>query len=255
MVTVFILCAGSGDRWCNYLGVPKQLLSFGGETLVDRTARLVQERDQRRTYCVTRDSRVFSSRCEHLFVNPTESILATVLATRRYWGARNVFLLGDVFYSRRAMGAILGCRRALVFWGRPWPSALVQCGHGEIFGLSFEAAAERQVCDLVARGLSIASSASQTNLWNLYQLAGGLPLGSSRYLPNLLVPIDDYTNDIDTATDYQRRRRLYDCISTGSEPSLAVSFRSLVSRPKHWYGRLQWQFVNQSVRRKVEVTI
>jgi len=40
---VLILCAGDGSRWGNYLGVPKQLVTINGETLLDRTIRLLRE--------------------------------------------------------------------------------------------------------------------------------------------------------------------------------------------------------------------
>jgi hypothetical protein len=212
MQTVFILCAGSGDRWGDYLGVPKQLVTFGDETLIGRIVRLVVERRAGSVYCVTRDLRISLPEHKTLIVHDSDSLTATILATQRYWSRRNVFLLGDVFYSESAMSRTLECQRSLAFLGRPWPSALVKCGHGEMFGLTFCASANHIIQHLLERGRQVRRAGAQANLWNLYQLAGGIPLGSSRYLPSLLVPIDDCTNDIDAPIDFWRRRELYEKI-------------------------------------------
>jgi choline kinase len=40
--SVFILCAGRAERWNNYLGIPKQLIAFNNESLLDRTIRLIK---------------------------------------------------------------------------------------------------------------------------------------------------------------------------------------------------------------------
>lgn len=222
MLSVFILCAGDGARWNNYLEVPKQLITFGGETLIQRTVRLIEKRKAAGiVYCVARDSRVSLLNHETLVFGSTDSIAETVLTTRPYWSDRNVFLLGDVFYSDLAVARLLESRRALTFGGRPWPSSLVKCGHGEMFSLKFESQCADRVCNLLRVALSCRLTLGYANLWILYQLAAGLPLGSSQYLPELLLLIDDYTNDIDTPIDYHRRRELYETVAlceTGARP-------------------------------------
>jgi hypothetical protein len=241
MLTVFILCAGNGDRWNDYLRIPKQKILFGGEALIERTARLVTEQEQRRVYFVARDSRILLPQYDTVFVPRTKSLAETILATYRFWDNRNVFLLGDVFYAERAISLILGCQRGLAFFGRPWPSAYVKCGHGEMFGLTFSTGNAGSMCSLLERGLSSMRTGAQANLWNLYQLAAGLPLGSSRYHPQLLVPIDDCTNDIDTPIDYQRRRWLYEKVSSEGERGAFLTLRSLTLLPKHYLGIFRWR--------------
>jgi hypothetical protein len=196
-----------------HLGVPKQLITFGGEALIERTARQITERKQSRVCVVSRDPLISLPQHDTLLIPETDSLTETILATCPYWSDRNVFLLGHVFYSERAVSVILECQRELVFFGRPWPSSLVKCGHGEMFGLTLAARDANDIHNLLALGLSYKSAGAPANLWNLYQLAGMLPLGSSQYLPRLLTPIDDYTNDIDTPIDYLRRNWLYEKIS------------------------------------------
>lgn len=38
-----IMAAGEGKRWNNFLGVPKHLIEINGETLLERTTRLLKE--------------------------------------------------------------------------------------------------------------------------------------------------------------------------------------------------------------------
>lgn len=240
MSAVFILCAGDGARWNDHLGIPKQLITFGNERLIDRTARLVSSHGNSDLCSVTQDSRISITPYKSLFVSRTESVTETILRTGTLWSDRNVFLLGDVFYSEHALALILQCERSLVFFGRPWPSAFVKCGHGEMFGLSFAADAAEFVQGLLASALS-RRAAAEASLWTLYQLAGGLPLRSSQYLPELLVPIDDYTNDIDTPIDYRRRGRLYERISSRGERAMRLRLRTLALLPAHRLGLFHWR--------------
>lgn len=240
MSSVFILCAGDGARWNDHLGIPKQLITFGNERLIDRTARLVSSHGNSDLCCVTQDSRISITPYKSLFVSPTESVTETILKTSTQWSDRNIFLLGDVFYSEHALALILQCKRSLAFFGRPWPSAFVNCGHGEMFGLSFTAGAAEVVQDLLASALSRRAE-TEARLWSLYQLAGGLPLRSSQYLPELLVPIDDYTNDIDTPVDYRRRGRLYERISSRGEQAMALRLRTMAILPAHTLGLFHWR--------------
>jgi hypothetical protein len=244
MLSIFILCAGSGERWNQYLGVPKQMIPFGNETLIERTLRLLSKQDQRRVVCVVRDSEMTLTRYNTLSLSRSDSLAETILATRPYWSDRNMFFLGDVFFSERAVERILSCERRLAFFGRPWPSALAQCGHGEMFGFTFGASAISSVQSLIDRSLTNGPRNAQPNLWNLYQLAGGLPLGSSRFIPRLLVPIDDYTNDIDTPIDYLRRGDLYESISLGRATPASLLSRSLRLLPNHRLGILRWWMLN-----------
>lgn len=240
MIHVFILCAGSGDRWDNWLGIPKQLITFGTETLIERTARLVAESSPERMYCITCDSRISLPQYETVHLSHTDSLTETILATRHLWSDQNVFLLGDVFYSERAILRLFECDRRLVFLGRPWPSALVKCGHGEMFGMAFAGSVNRLILRILNRGLSHKNADFKANMWNLYQITGFLPIGSSRHLPHLLLSVDDYTNDIDTRIDYMRRKWLYKKIASTGSLSTAVICRFLSLLPKHYLGILCW---------------
>lgn len=40
-----IMADGKGTRWGNYQDIPKHLIQIGGETLLGRTVRLLNEKD------------------------------------------------------------------------------------------------------------------------------------------------------------------------------------------------------------------
>lgn len=205
----FLLCAGDGARWNNFLGAPKHFLEFGGEALVERARRLAKNAGIEDLRCVIRAGarRPTGFRC--LTVTKTESLAETILATGSEWVSQNLILLGDVFYSPDAIASIVRADSDLTFLGRPGPSAIVRCGHGEMFAMRFNSNAVHRVRSVTSRAMELRALGAPANLWNVYQLAGDLRLGASDIVPGLLNVIDDYTNDIDTPVDYERRSAIY----------------------------------------------
>lgn len=214
-MNVFILCAGDGDRWGNYLGVPKQLIRFGSETILERTIRLSSVYRNACFFCVTRDQSIAPPNTVPIVLKHSSCLVDTIGQTRSYWASRNIFLLGDVFYSPTAIHMIFHSTRYLTFFGRPWPSFLVKCGHGELFGMAFDIEALSLIPTLLDTGMRLQGSGHAGNLWNLHHIASGLPLGTRFYSKELLELIDDYTNDIDTQDDYRRRSDLFERITKG----------------------------------------
>lgn len=240
MTTIFVLCAGSGDRWNDHLGVPKQLVTFGGVSLLERTARQIQTITNASAFCVTRDVRICHPSYTTLLLPPNQALAETICATAPYWSRRNIFLLGDVFYSDRALHVILNAPDDLQFFGRPWPSAYVACGHGEMFGAAFTVDGAKRMFRAAAEAIAARRGGAPGNLWNIYQLVAGLSLGSSKRVSTLLQAIDDYTNDIDSPADYERRRLLYEQIASGRLSRSSRVARHIANWPRHSIGRLRW---------------
>ena len=83
--TILILCAGEAKRWNNYLDVPKQLISINGETLLDRTVRLLNSKELYDINIISNDERLKVSNKN--FFRPTkfEWIVETLLSTQSLW--------------------------------------------------------------------------------------------------------------------------------------------------------------------------
>ena len=97
-----ILCAGEGKRWNNYLGIPKHLIEINGETLLQRTTRLLLENGIR-DYIITGNDKRYAmygklvpqtdNDCE---IDRFEEIDEPVC-----------YLYGDVYYTEKAFKKII----------------------------------------------------------------------------------------------------------------------------------------------------
>jgi len=209
---VFVLCAGDGARWEDYLGVTKHEVCFGGSPLVLRTLAQFRNRGiQARIVGRTGENKARFG--EKIYINQTICLADTIEQTRSYWSTRNIFVLGDVFFSDDAINRILDNEDPLIFFGRPWANWLVRCGHGELFGFSFRSEYSDFVISLLAHTHQAAINRNAGNLWNMHHIACGIPVGVRKYCTDVFCIIDDYTNDIDTPIDYSRRHWLYDSIA------------------------------------------
>ena len=213
---MLLLCAGSGDRWGDHLGVPKQLVRFNKEPLLCRTVRLLAELNVvAHTYCVRRDERLDVCDVSGFEPSSAEFLVNTLLSTRHLWDRETIVLLGDVFYTRRAMRKIVASKEPVAFFGRPGPSALARCDHGELFGLRFSADG---ACLVEQAARVVSSSAGDKlwgNLWDLYHTLVGIPCGSGGTESRFFVTIDDLTNDFDTPSDYEKAATRYHWACSG----------------------------------------
>lgn len=217
---VFILCAGRGRRWNNYLGLPKQLISFNGESILARTIRLLRERGLSDIVCVTHDPRLTIPGISRLRPKACTYLVDTLLSLNGHWHFRNIVLLGDVFFTERAMRNIVECVDEVRVFGRPWSSKLAHCRHGELFGMVFSHGATEQIESTARAVQKLAECGARGNLWDFYHLLVGLPFNSGRAESSAFRVIDDLTNDFDKPEDYIRSADRY----------LAATSRSRVER-------------------------
>lgn len=223
-VNCFILAAGKGERWKNHTGKPKQLLEFGNESLLERTARILNQFQINNIYIVSNNN---NFRLDSALLFPPSSycsICDTILSTKTLWSQKNLILLGDVFYSEKCLNEIIKCNSDLKFFGRPWPSRFTLCTHGELFGFAFK----RKVATKIIDKLKIISKRyrnhNRGNLWNLYQLVAEIPYDSKAIDKSLLTVINDFTDDFDTPRDYERSKKRYKVLLNGTLGELLFLF-------------------------------
>lgn len=213
-VTALILCAGSGERWHNYQGVPKQLLEFGGETLLERSVRLLRSHNITNSIIVTRSPDMHIYNVRSFSPNKTAHIVDTVASTTALWSSRTIILLGDVFYSTNAMKRIVGSTELFRVFGRPWPSIYSGCTHGELFALSFAPEFHASLLLHLGRVSDHGNHGGRGNLWNLYQSILRFPYNSKLYEGDILSIIDDFTDDFDRPHEYDRAARRYEAYAS-----------------------------------------
>lgn len=242
---VLLLCAGDGTRWGEYLGVPKQLIGFGGEPLLSRTVRHLREFGvPTQPICVTHDPRLHLKHTVPFRPVASRWTVETLASTRPLWRDRTIVLLGDVFFTRRALRRVLRTEDEVVFFGRRWPSAYTMSDHGEIFALSFS----QKRWDLVLRACATVARVAKAkqnawgNLWDLYHTITGFPLGCTATEDNMFTIIDDMTSDFDTPHAYTRCEVRYRWAASGSVLDKVRLLMALcVSLPQHVPWRLGWR--------------
>lgn len=200
----FILCAGDGKRWDNYLGLKKQLIIFNKETLIERTVRILNQYSINDIFIVTKCSSIDSVHCSRIAPKEYSCIAETLLSSSSAWGMSNIVLLGDVFYTNKAIAKIVHPMNAIQFYGRPWPSRYTNCVHGEIFGFSFKESFRKELTKHLSLVANYHKRGGLGNLWNIYQSIIDAPFNSKVRENSIFKIIDDFTEDFDTPNDYQR---------------------------------------------------
>ena len=217
MQHIFILCAGTATRWEEYMNAPKQLVEIHGESLLDRTLRLLSEQG-----CLSRSVHIVSwneklRRPPSDFVNPgkTSCIIETLLTTQELWGEENIFLLGDVFYDAQALDKILNSRKEFACFGRPDESIFTTKRYGELFGLVFMATQSQAVLKALNETLDyFQSGKGRGKIWELYRAMTGLDKNRHVILDKNFIFLDDVCDDFDRPRDYQRHIKRYEGITS-----------------------------------------
>lgn len=253
-VTALILCAGSSERWRNYQGVPKQLLEFNGETLLERTTRLLQSQYVANPIIVTLSPSLKIPNVQSFAPNKTTYIVDTVASTTTLWSSRTIVLLGDVFYTKWAIKRIVGSTEPFKIFGRPWPSIYSGCAHGELFALSFTPEVHAFLLIHLARVSDHGSQGGRGNLWNLYQSMMQFPYDSKLYDRDILGIIDDFTDDFDSPDEYDRAARCYKAYAAaglGGQFAAVILRRILNPFPLVWLRRRK--FMREPLPKRIEV--
>ncbi|MCK5643065.1 MAG: hypothetical protein KAJ19_19815, partial [Gammaproteobacteria bacterium] len=107
-MNVFVLACGRFGRCLEKAGDKTRLnLTFGGMTLLERVIRMTRQHGHEPIVAIDED--VVEESIQHLgaetFRAPRgRSCVHSILDTRSLWDGHNVFLMGDVVYTRMAYG-------------------------------------------------------------------------------------------------------------------------------------------------------
>lgn len=228
---VFILCAGSSQRWNNYLGIPKQLASIGGESLLWRTVRILHASNLHNVYIVTNNCLLTSELCYEYAPQLYRYTCETLLSTDGLWGVKNLILLGDVYYSCKTMHSIVTSKKDICFFGRAHGSAYTKCKHGELFAVSFMQSQRDTIINSARATIDLAQSNLATgNLWNLYDVIMGFPIMSQRVNRKLFHRINDITDDVDTPSDYYNLDKVVKQINSHNALTVIIAYVTILYR-------------------------
>jgi hypothetical protein len=202
---VLILCAGDGTRWGEYLGVPKQLMAINGEALLARTIRLARANGYHDIQIITHDERLHMDGAGVFRPARNRWTVETLLSTRELWTDRTLVLLGDVFFTKRAMRRISRGESGIHIYGRPDKSAYYSCSWGEIFALSFGKRNRETLIAHANHALKDAENGGRGLIWEFYRSLCGFPFNEHIVEDKIFRIIDDLTDDFDSPEQYEEK--------------------------------------------------
>jgi choline kinase len=211
---IVILAGGESERF----GGPKHLSEILGEPIIKRTLRLLLELCSHEITVVTPPSLstayavIESKQIKYLersgpCLQKLVQIEPLLVSADHY-----IVLLGDVFFTRRALKSIIENEaRQVVFYCRYGPSLINKKNWGEIFGLSFSHSLRDELIE--AAGMVNAffrqGLIPRDAIWEVAKLLGGVPINFLRTHPRLdsYFEINDHTDDVDFPEDVDKIRK------------------------------------------------
>jgi SAM-dependent methyltransferase len=200
-----LTAAGSGKRWSNYLQRRKHLIQIDGETLLDRTVRLLRERGITDIWLSHHPEYQYKLPGVQMFEAPLEASNAVArLSTRPIWhpSERTLILLGDVYFTEQALDIMV--RDHGLGWthfARLSPSKVTGKPGCEMFGCSFGPEDHDAYADALHR-------AGPGSDWPAYCAFVGQPVDTDPeaiqdWGHHVEIP-DDGTDDFDFRDDFER---------------------------------------------------
>jgi hypothetical protein len=146
--SVIIAAAGKATRWNGKVAACKQLVPLpDGRPLIQRTVDLLREMGIRRIHIATSHPQIIDTLQGAEWILPTDCrfLSQTLLSSSHCFSKKTIILLGDVFYSREALGSIIHSTRPVQFFGLSNPPSKGPLRRREIYALSFEEEASTSV--------------------------------------------------------------------------------------------------------------
>ena len=190
-----IMAAGKGSRWDNYLGIPKHLAVVDGETLLQRTTRLLRENNISDFVITCHDPR-------YAQYGPTAAQTKTDCELDRFEESLIdgpvCYLYGDVYYTEDAIKTIINTNtNDILFFGGNWEIFAVKVNNIEHFLQE-----KNKVKDLYMKG-----KINRCIGWEIYRSLHNLLIGNEydytqHTITDDYVKILDETFDFDTPEEY-----------------------------------------------------
>ncbi len=214
-----ICCAGEMSRWKNYLNTPKHLVKINGESLLQRTIRLINlyDTDADINIIALNDKYIIPGTNlikieEHYKTLPLKSVIhfSSEILT-------NIMIFGDIYFTENCIKKIADTyiKNCPIFFGREKNSTITLCPYGEIWGIMFNF----NHINLIKDSINILERKHKNGKikrlkhWELYRFLNNIPLKKHKITDNF-IEIDDFTEDFDYPIDYDNWIKQYKLFSS-----------------------------------------
>lgn len=213
-----IMCGGKYDTFTT----PRQLLKINGESLVERTIRLLRENGENDIVITATDKRFDGLGVPRLEHNNSFELVEGKL--KGYWldafypfDEPVTYLFGDVYFSDTAIKAIRdipqwgGYEDKNILLGSAITLTGIQCGRnwGEPFAYVVnDTETFRKGIEAVKKLQDEGKTTRMPIVWELYRYLNGIDINTHDVRASTFVVIDDETNDIDSIEEYHELREV-----------------------------------------------
>lgn len=191
MMKYIIMADGAGKRWNRYMGIDKHAISVGGETLLERSVRLLHELDKTAQVVITSHDTSLDIRGAERW-EPLNNVLEVDRFTAELIDDNVCFLYGDVFYAEDTLRMICSASGEGVL---TFGSASGICAVKVFDGAAFRAAY------LSVREAFLRGEIKECKGWQVYHAYAGLPL-EGRAMGKAFVEVGSATRDFNCPEDY-----------------------------------------------------
>lgn len=174
---IFILCAGENTK---YFGITRQLLKINGEEILGRTIRLIREECADEIFIVTRNS-VIENYIRNIESNGVILVqpdgeryhMESLYSTKEKWVDKNIFLFGDVIFSKYAIKKILNSDNKLILFFRIRPHLYLNKRYPEMFGMLIPMVESKRMLNIILSSYEGASKDGGASIfYNIYSELG-----------------------------------------------------------------------------------
>jgi len=219
MINCIIICAGEATRWNNYLGIPKHLININGETLIERTVRLLYKHrtDDINVSIVVKDIgdpryHVEGATTVEANLNKDNVDADKFLSSEHLWNrdGRTLVIYGDCWLSDACVKIVMD------FTSREWT---LFGNKKECFVQSFypESINMHRNCLYYIRDMFKKGEIKMCGGWQHYRAMQGYDLNTHRMDDNFYL-IDDLSDDFDFPNEYDEFMERYN----NAPPNLRV---------------------------------
>lgn len=189
-----IMADGKGTRWNNYQDIPKHFIRVGDETLLERTVRLLHEKDASAEVIITsHDSRYEVAGAVRY--EPKNNVLEIDRFTEELIEDQVCFLYGDTYYSDNAIDMIVREKNEdLLFFGNESAIVAVKVADGKLFAYHVN-----RVRKLYQEG-----KIDKCIGWQVYQSFMNLPFGEKK-IAQKYIYMEDGTRDFNSPEDLTKK--------------------------------------------------
>lgn len=190
-LAVFIMAGGKNYYFPG--GMHKQMLAVDGIPLIERTIGQVRSMWNVEPFVIVNSGQPFGFDMKYFYPSGSSTIVDALKSTSGQWGHENIVLLGDVYYTAKALDII---RRGDKF---------AYGAFAEIYALKFQRGEIVRLMRAIEKAKNENEPGQVVRLWGVYRAWDNFPvnshkLGASYYL----FPDDEETQDFDRIEQYQK---------------------------------------------------